>query len=160
MHFVVFFILIVGCWCDLRVSVDQNGGYNITVNNQVWLRSSRTAVYVDGVWYSSDNNSLALLSITATQGTDPNLGSWNDTRLTYNLVRNQTSTPIVASIRQWTIVQAFSFHLETGDKVLPNKIPLDMEQVRTVFPSFQIEKMDMNDQRGYFTFEGKIKVFF
>ncbi|CAF5179270.1 unnamed protein product, partial [Rotaria sp. Silwood1] len=28
-----------------------------------------------------------------------------------------------------------------------------MDHVRTVFPSFCIEQMDQNDQRGYFTFE-------
>jgi hypothetical protein len=160
MRLVVFCILLVGCWCDVRISVDQSGGYIIYVENQIWLRSSRTAIYVDDRWYSTDNNSLPLTSITVGQGSDPNLGGWNETKLTYNLVRNQTSTSIVARIREWDIISAFSFHLETGDKALTNKISLDMEQVRTVFPSFQIEKMDANDQRGYFTFGGKIEVFF
>ena len=55
---------------------------------------------------------------------------------------------------------AFNFHLETGDTVLKNTISLDMEQVRTVFPSFHIEKIDTNDNRGYFTFGGEIEFFY
>ena len=38
---------------------------------------------------------------------------------------------------------------------MTNTVPLDMDHVRTVFPSFYIEQMDENDQRGYFTFEGE-----
>jgi hypothetical protein len=152
----VLLSLIVVSWCDLRVVIDQNGEYNITVNNQLWLRSSRIAIYVDDQWYSSENNSLLLVSVTVAQGIDPNLGSWNETKLNYNLIRNQTSTSIVAHIRQWNLISAFTFHLETGNNALTNKISLDMAQVRTVFPSFHIEKIDTNDQRGYFTFAGKI----
>ncbi|CAF1499818.1 unnamed protein product [Adineta ricciae] len=154
MRLVVILFFVVGCSCDLRVLIDQNGGYNVTVNNQLWLRSARTAIYVDSRWYSTDNQSLPLVDIRTDQGTDPNLGSWNETRLTYNLVRPQSSTSIVARIRQWNIVSAYTFHLETGDQALTNEVVLDMEQVRTVFPSFHIEKTDMGDNRGYFTFGG------
>ncbi|CAF3564069.1 unnamed protein product [Rotaria socialis] len=154
MRLVLFLFLIVGCWCDVKVLIDQNGGYNITVDNQIWLRSARTAIYVDNRWYSTEDNSLPLTNISTAQGNDPNLGSWNETILTYNLTRNQSSTPVVARIRQWNIVSAFTFHLETGDRALTDRLPLDMEQVRTVFPSFYIEKMSMDDQRGYFTFSG------
>jgi hypothetical protein len=160
MHLLVFLLLVVAYLCDVRVSVDQNGAYNITVNNQVWLRSDCTALYVDDRWYSADNNSLPLVSITDAQGTDPNLGSWNETKLTYNLVQNQTTTPIVADIRQWSIGSFFTFYLETGDKVLTNQVLLDMDQVRTVFPSFHIEKIGMNDQRGYFITGGKIDLLY
>jgi hypothetical protein len=155
MRFVVFLLLIVGCWCDIRVLIDQNGGYNIIVSNKIWLRASRTAIYADDRWYSTENNSLPLVSITTAQGTDPYLGNWNETILTYNLVRAQT-TQVVAHIRQWSIVPAFTFHLETGDRALTTKIPLDMEQVRTVFPSFYIET---NDQQAYFTVGGEIEFF-
>ena len=41
---------------------------------------------------------------------------------TYNLVRNENTTSIVAHIRQWSIVSAFTFHLETGDRDLTTKI--------------------------------------
>jgi hypothetical protein len=159
MRLVVFLLLIAGCWCDISVVIDQKGAYNITVNNQLWLRSSRTAIFVDDRWYSTENNSLPLISITTAQGTDRYLGSWNETKLTYNLIRNQTTTSVVAHIRQWSIVQAITFHLETGDIALTNKIALDMEQVRTVFPSFYIEKIDATDQRGYFTVGGEIQFF-
>jgi hypothetical protein len=160
MRLIVFLLLVVACWGDVRVSVDQTGAYNISVNNQLWLRSSRTAIYVDDRWYSTEiNNSLPLISITEAQGTDPNLGSWNETRLTYSLVRNQTTTPVIAQIRQWSSASAFTFHLDIGDVALTNNIALDFEQVRTVFPSFYIEKTDANDQRGYFTFGGEKKFF-
>jgi hypothetical protein len=157
MHLCVLLLLIVKCWGDVRVSVDQKGGYNISVNDHIWLRSSRTAIYVDNIWYSSDNNSLPLTNIAYVQGNDPNLGAWNETQLIYDLVRNGTThTKIVGHIRQWNLVSAFTFHLDTGDQTMINTIPLDMEHVRTVFPSFNIEQMDMNDQRGYFTFSGEI----
>ncbi len=37
-----------------------------------------------------------------------------------------------------------------------NTILFNIDHVRTVFPSFHIKKIDKNDQRGYFTFEGNI----
>ncbi|CAF1194227.1 unnamed protein product [Rotaria sp. Silwood1] len=39
---------------------------------------------------------------------------------------------------------------------MTNTVPLDIEHVRTVFPSFHIERIDKNDQRGYFTFKGEM----
>lgn len=155
MHLAVLLFLIVGCWGDFRVVVDSNGAYNLTVNNKVWLRSSRTAIYADNRWYSTENNSLSLTTITTDQGIDPNLGAWNETKLTYSLFRNQTTIPVIAHIRQWSIVPAFTFHLETGNEVLTSPVARDFEEIRTVFPSFHIEKTDASDQRGYFTFGGK-----
>ncbi|UJR38301.1 hypothetical protein I4U23_030971 [Adineta vaga] len=137
-----------------KVLIDQNGGYNVTINDQIWLRSARTGIYVDDQWYSTDNQSLTLVDRLTVQGIDPNLGSWNETQLIYRLVRQQVPTTIVARIRQWNIISAFTFYFDTGDKMLTDKIALDMEQVRTVFPSFHIEKTGMNDERGYFTFGG------
>ncbi len=159
MRLLVFLLLVVACWCDVRISVDQTGAYNISVNNQLWLRSSRTAIYADDRWYSTENNSLPLVNITEAQGTDPNLGNWNETIVTYNLDRNQTATSVIAHIRQWTAASAFTFHFDIGDVALTNRLALDFEQVRTVFPSFCIEKTDTNDQRGYFTFGGEKKFF-
>jgi hypothetical protein len=49
--------------------------------------------------------------------------------------------------------------LDTGDRVLTNNQLLNVNDVRTIFPSFNIEQIDMNDNRGYFTFQG-IKVIF
>jgi len=156
MHFLVLLPLIVGCWADIQVSVDQKGGYSLFVGERQWLRSSRTAIYVDNTWYSSDNNSLPLMNIAYEQGNDPNLGSWNETQLIYDLVRSGIHTKIVGHIRQWNLFSAITFHLDTGDQILTNTVPFNIDHVRTVFPSFHIEQMDMNDQRGSFTFEGKI----
>ncbi len=75
MHFLVLLLLIVGCWCDIKVSIDQKGGYKISIDSNTWIRSSRTALYVDNKWYSSDDNSLPLTNISTDQGNDPNLGS-------------------------------------------------------------------------------------
>jgi hypothetical protein len=146
----------VGCWCDIKVSVDEKGGYNISINNNLWLRSYRTALYVDNKWYSSDNNSLPLTSISTAQGNDPNLGAWNETQLNFDLVRSGTHTKIMGSIRQWQEVSAITFHLDTGNQVLTNTVPLDSKTVRTAFPSFHIEQIGEMEERGYFTFEGKI----
>lgn len=156
MRLLVFLLFIVGYSCDIRVSISQSGDYYVTINNQLWLRSARTAVYVDDRWYSTDNQSLPLVEMRTVQGTDPDLGSWNETQLVYSLVRQQGPSTIVARIRQWNLVPAYTFYLETGDKTLMNKIALDMEQVRTVFPSFHIEQLGTNDDRGYFTFGGKV----
>ena len=156
MHLLVLFLLLVGCLGDIKVSVDQGGRFNISVNDRIWLRSSRTAIYVDNKWYSSDDNSLPLTNLDYTQGNDPNLGSWNETQLIYDLVRSGIHTEIVGHIRQWNAVSAMTFHLDTGNQTLINTIPLDMDDVRTVFPSFHIEQMATDDQRGYFTFEGEI----
>ncbi len=147
------------CWSDMQVRIDQHGEYNITINNQVWLRSSRTAIYADDRWYSTEDKSLAFIGITTAQGTDPNLGSWNETILRYNLVRSEKTTSIVARIRQWSIISALTFYLETGDTILTTNRTLETDEVRTVFPSFVIEKMQQNDERGYFTFGGEIEIF-
>src|SRR5271163_3370911 len=101
MHLLVFFFLIVGCLGDIKVSVNEKGGYNISIDGNIWLRSSRTAIYVDNKWYSSDENTLPLTSISNAQGNDPNLGSWNETQLNYDLVRSGIHTKIVGCIRQW-----------------------------------------------------------
>jgi len=156
MHLLVFFFLIVGCWGDIKVSVDQKGGYEISINGNIWLRSSRTALYADDKWYSSDDNSLPLTSISTAQGNDPNLGSWTETQLNYDLVRSGIHTKVVGRVREWSAIPAITFYLDTGDQVLTNAVPLDTNHVRTIFPSFNIEKIDNNDQRGYFTFEGEI----
>jgi hypothetical protein len=154
MHLLVFLFLIVGCSGNVRVSVDQKGGYNISIDDRLWLRSSRTAIYVDNTWYSSDNNSLPLTNIAYEQGNDPKLGGWNETQLIYDLVRSGIHTKIVGHIRQWSAFSAITFHLNTGDQMMTNTIPYNIDHVRTVFPSFHIEQIDQNDQRGYFTFEG------
>lgn len=159
MRLVLLFLFIAICNCDIQVIIDPNGGYNITVNHQLWFRSSRTGVYVDDQWYSTDNNTLPLASITTAQGTDPVLGSWNETILTYHLIRQSETTPIIARIRQWSMISAFTFYLETGDTFLPTTKPLDKNDVRTVFPSFVIETSGENDERGYFTIAGE-KYFF
>lgn len=156
MHLPVFFFLFLSCWGDLKVSVDDKGGFTLSVNNDIWLRSSRTALYADNQWYSSNNNSLPLTSISTAEGTDPNFGSWNETQLNYDLARSGTHTKVVGRIRQWATVQAITFHFDTGDQVLTNTNPLSTTHVRTVFPSFKVEQIDTNDQRGYFTFEGEI----
>ena len=156
MHLLVFLLLVVTSCGYTKVSVNDKGEYIISINGQKWLRSAHTAIYVDNKWYSSDDDSLPLRSIDYAQGTDPTLGNWNETQLIYDLVRNGIHTTIVGHIRQWELISAFTFHLDTGDQMMINTKPLDIEHVRTVFPSFHIEKIDMNDQRGYFTFAGQI----
>ena len=156
MHLVVFLFLFISCWADLTVVVDDKGGFTLNVDDKVWLRSSHTALYADNRWYSSNNGTLPLTSISRAQGNDPRLGNWNETQLNYDLVRSGTHTKVIGRIRQWSSIPAITFHLDTGDQVLTNTVPLDTKQVRTVFPSFQIEKIDADDNRGYFTFSGRI----
>ena len=152
MHLLVFVLLIFRCSADMKVSIDAKGGYEISINNSPWLRSSRTALYVDNKWYSSDDNSLPLTNISTSRGNDPILGSWSETQLNYDLVRNGMHTNIVGRIRQWQVFSAVTFHLETGDQEMTNTVPLNEKYVRTIFPSFEIEQISDHDQRGYFTY--------
>ena len=78
MHFFVLSLCIIGCLSDLQVSIDSKGAYNLSINGQVWLRSSHTAIYVDDLWYSSDVNTLKFENLSYAQGTDPYLGVWNE----------------------------------------------------------------------------------
>lgn len=155
MRLLLFLLFIVTCNGNIQVLIESNGSYIITVNNQPWFRSFRTAIYVDDRWYSTDNQSLPLVNVTTAQGTDSILGTWNETIFTYNLIRQSKPTPIIARIRQWTIISALTFYFETGDAPLTTgqKI-LSKDDVRTVFPSFLIERIDENDERGYFTIAG------
>jgi hypothetical protein len=159
MHLLVFFFLIVGCFGDIKVSINEKGAYNISINDYVWLRSANTAIYADDRWYSTMDNSLPLTDVSFAEGNDPNLGSWNETQLNYDLVRSGIHTKIVGRIRQWGDISAITFHLDTGDQIITSTVPLNREQVRTIFPSLHIEQIDMNDDRGYFTFSGKIFLF-
>ncbi|CAF4204876.1 unnamed protein product [Rotaria sp. Silwood2] len=158
MHLLELLLLVVGCWGwgNIEVLIDQKGGYNVTIGNRVWLRSSRTAIYVDNKWFSSDDNSLPLTGISYTSGFDPNLGDYRDFQLSYDLVRSGIHTQIIGHIRDWYSGSGISFHLDTGNLTMTNTVPLGMDHVRTVFPSFYIEQIDKNDQRGYFTFEGEM----
>ena len=155
---ILLLFLILGCLGSIKVSIDTKGDYKISIHGKEWLRSSYTALYTDNRWFSSNDESLALINITMNKGNDINLGIWNETQLNYDLVRNGSHTKIVASIRQWDNISAITFHLDTGDQMLTNTIPLHMDQVRTVFPSFHIEETDENDTRSYFTFAGEIIV--
>lgn len=155
MQLLIVVLFILRCSADLKVSIDAKGGYQISINNSPWLRSSRTAVYVDNQWYSSEDNSLPLRNITSSQGTDPVLGSWIEAQLNYDLVRSGVHTNIIGRIRQWQSYSAVTFHLETGDQEMINTVPLDVKNVRTVFPSFEIEQIGSDDQRGYFTYASK-----
>ena len=155
MHFLPFLLLVLGCACDIQVTIDNKGGYNISIDGNLWLRSSRTALYADDKWYSSNDNSLPLTSMAMDQGTDPNLGAWNETQLNYDLVRGGTHSKVVGRIRQWKDVSAITFHLDTGDQVLTSSKSLDAKTVRTIFPSFVIEQTSKANQQGYFTFEGQ-----
>ena len=112
-------------------------------------------VYVDNKWYSSEDNSLPFIDIARRSGVDPNLGDYIDIQLTYDLVRSGIHTKIVGHIRDRYSGSAISFHLNIGDQMMTNTMPLDMHHVHTVFPSFHIEQIDMNDQRDYFTFSGE-----
>jgi hypothetical protein len=129
----------------MQIWIDESGGYNITVNNQIWLRSSRTAIYVDDRWYSTENKSLHLIDIATIQGLRPILGTWNETIFTY-LVPEKNMTGIAASIRQWNMISAFTFYLQTSNTALTTKEALEKDDVRTVFPSFLIERMNENDE--------------
>ncbi|CAF3624881.1 unnamed protein product [Rotaria sp. Silwood1] len=143
----------VKCWCDIRVSVDRvKGGYNVSVTDRVWLRSSHTSLYADERWYSSDDGSLPLIDTRLDQGNDENLGEWNETQLIYSLIRSGIQTNVTGRVRQWRSISAITLHLDIGNEPLTSSDSLSMDEVRTVFPSFNIERIDMNDQQGYFTY--------
>ncbi len=50
----------------------------------------------------------------------------------------------------------YTFHLNIGNEPLTSIDALSMDEVRTVFPSFNIERVDIDDHRGYFTYAGEI----
>lgn len=155
MRLLVFVLLFVSCACNIQVSVNRiNGNYNISIGDYRWLRSSRTALYADNHWYSSNDSSLPLIDTRIVQGYDSNLGSWNETQLIYSLNRGGIVSNVTGRIRQWNSQPAITFYLDTGDKPLINSDPLDKNQVRTIFPSFNIEQFTTNDNRGYFIFQG------
>ncbi|CAF3533440.1 unnamed protein product [Rotaria socialis] len=154
MHLVVFVaILIVECRCNIRVSVDRSQGkYNVSIADRVWLRSSRTALYADERWYSSDDDSLPLIDTRLDQGNDEHLGKWNETQLIYSLVRSGIQVNVTGRVRQWSSISAVTFHLDIGNEPLTSSNSLSVDEVRTVFPSFNIEQMHPDDHRGYFTY--------
>jgi hypothetical protein len=152
----LLFVIIYGvCFCDIKISIDNlKGDYNISINNRVWLRSSYTSLYSNNQWYTSKDGTLILIDSYLKQGNDSILGEWNETELIYKLNQNGTVSNITGRIRQWKSQSAITFYLDSGLVDLNNDILLDMDRVRTVFPSFHIEKIDENDHRAYLTFGG------
>jgi len=88
-------------------------------------------------------------------GFDPKLGDYIAIQLSYDLVRSGLHTEIVGHYVTGIPVQQF-ISFGNWQSNHDEYRPLDMDHVRTIFPSFHIEQIDTNDQRGYFTFEGKI----
>ena len=160
MYVFIFVIIFTLSYCDIQISIDSfKGNYNISINNRVWLRSSYTSLYSNNQWYSSKDGSLLLIDRHFNQGNDFYLGQWNETEFIYYLNINGKESNISGRIRQWNSISAISFYFDCAQFDLNNDILLDMDRVRTVFPSFNIEQIDHDDHRGYLTFGG-ILVFF
>ena len=158
MKLVLLFVvsLIAKCSCDVHVSIDSvTGEYSVSVGDRVWLRSSRTALFADERWYSSDDGSLPLIDTQLVRGMDPYLGEWNETQLIFELTRSGTITNVTGRVRQWSAVSAITFHLDVGVESLTSSTSLSEDEVRTVFPSFDIEQINAGDHRGYFTYAGQ-----
>ncbi len=155
MYIFIFVITFVVCFCDIKVSIDKlKGDYNISINNRVWLRSSYAGLYSNNQWYTSKDGTFRLIDLYLNEGNDSILGEWNETVLVYNLNENERIINITGRIRQWKCQSAITFYFDSGLIDLNNDILLDMDRVRTVFPSFIIEKIDENDHRAYLTFGG------
>jgi len=149
MKIIFLIIIIVNCYCDIKVLIDnKSDNYSIIINNRVWLRSSYTGLYNNNQWYKTIDGSLVLIEKLFRQGNHFLLGDWNETEFIYNL-------NISGTIRQWKSIEAITFYFNNGFNLLNNQILLDMDSVSTVFPSFFIEQIDQDDHRGYFTFGGK-----
>ena len=160
MYIFIFVIILGVCCCNIKVSIETlKGEYNISINNRVWLRSSYAALYTSNHWFTSKNGSLLLVDSSFKQGNDLILGQWNETELIYKLNQNGKESNISGRIRQWNSIPAITFYFDSGLVNLNNDILLDMDRVRTVFPSFHIEKFDKNDHRGYLTFGGTERFF-
>jgi hypothetical protein len=155
-YFVVFLLILKISFCDIKVSIDDvNGSYSIIINKRVWLRSSFTSLYSNNQWYTTKDGSLRFISKSFEEGNDSFLGQWNETHLIYNFNFNGTLNNVTGRIRQWNSISAITFYFDSGTTDFNNDILLDMDRVSTVFPSFHIEKVDENDQRGYLTFGGR-----
>ncbi|CAF2054431.1 unnamed protein product [Rotaria magnacalcarata] len=152
---VLLFILINLSYSNINISINnRTGEYNLTINNRIWLRSSYTSLYTNNQWFTSKNQSLHLIDSIFKQGYDVLLGEWNETILIYNFNLNRTSINITGAIRQWKLIPAINFYFHNDFIDLNNDILLNCDQVRTVFPSFYIEKIDQDDHRAYLTFGG------
>ncbi|CAF1333687.1 unnamed protein product [Rotaria magnacalcarata] len=153
---VLLFILINLSYSNINISINnRTGEYNLTINNRIWLRSSYTSLYTNNQWFTSKNQSLHLIDSIFKQDYDVLLGDWNETILIYNFNLNRTSINITGTIRQWKLIPAIKFCFHNDFIDLNNDILLNCDQVRTVFPSFYIEKIDQDDHRAYLTFGGK-----
>lgn len=149
-------LIIAGYNCHINVTIDDfKGSFNVTINSRIWLRSSYTRLYTSNQWFTTQDDSLLLIDKHLNEGNDSILGRWNETCLVYQFRFNDTPVYISGSIRQWELIPALTFHFQSAATVdLNNDRLLDMDRVRTVFPSFYAEKFDKNDHRGYLTFGG------
>ncbi|CAF1064276.1 unnamed protein product [Adineta steineri] len=156
MYMLIFLLIIVGYNCDIKIVIDDlKDDYNISINNRIWLRSSYTSLYNSNQWFTTKNNeSLHLIGKNFNEGDDLILGQWNETEFIYNFNSDEKSINVTGRIRQWKLFSAITFYFDNDLFDLNNDILLDMDRVRTVFPSFYIEKFKEDDQRAYFTFAG------
>ncbi len=155
MYFFVFLLIVKICLCDIEVLIDDlKGSYSILINNRIWLRSSYTSLYNSNQWYTTKDGSLCFISKDFKEGNHSILGEWNETQLIYNFNLNEKLNNLTGRIRQWKSISAITFYFDSGTIDLNNDILLDMDRVRTVFPSFYIEQIDKDDHRSYLTFGG------
>jgi hypothetical protein len=154
--FYLLLILIKYSYSHIKVLIDhQNGNYNITIKDKLWLRSSYTGLYLNNQWFKSNNNSLDLIHIDLNQGNHSILGEWNQTQFIYQFYYKNQFENLSTIIREWKSLSIITFYFNNLDFEIENDFLLDMDRVSTVFPSFFMEKFDENDQRGYFTYGGK-----
>ncbi|CAF0933804.1 unnamed protein product [Adineta steineri] len=141
MYTLIFLLIIVGYNCDIKIVIDDlKDDYNISINNRIWLRSSYTSLYNSNQWFTTKNNeSLHLIGKNFNEGDDLILGQWNETEFIYNFNSDGKSINVTGRIRQWKLFSAITFYFDNNLIDLNNDILLDMDRVRTVFPSFYIE---------------------
>ncbi|XP_059175577.1 uncharacterized protein LOC131955455 [Physella acuta] len=118
---------------QLVIDVITNGTYRVRVNGVAWLTSGATFFNNDQKQFTNADNSLKLMSTTATSGYD-RLGLWQNT----NFIYQAGTLSVTASIKIYTVPDLpFIIFSQTYQNTATKTSAPDSKHVISGFPTFR-----------------------
>jgi hypothetical protein len=142
---------------DLESHLSSDGSYSLSVHGKEWLKSGPTFLTANGKLYSTADGSLkANSAVVPLSGSDPALGSYTGSQITWAA----GSTPFVTSIKIFETESAVMFEQsfpKGANGTAPSANPNDLaNSALSSFPSFLIEDAASEaDAKGFLTFSGR-----
>lgn len=126
----------------LAVPVAVDGSYSVVVDGEAWFKSGSTFLRHGGREYSSDNQSLALVSTTKIQG-----GGWDATTMQWKTSDGDVPFVTVVNVSN----AGFAVFTQTFPRAISGASTGDRDSIISSFPSLT---MAAKDTKGVVSFKG------